>query len=254
MINRYKILKIWTDNVTEQQALEKVEMFMTRKNGFSTILSSNPEMNYTAPSDPNLYNIFKNADLLLPDGIGIVIAARLFYNIKIKRLPGCEFMQNICQLAQSKGYKIYILGSKEEVIIGAVEKLNKIMPRLNISNGYLPERLMEQKVIEINETGAQILFLALGSPKQEKWIANYGKNLTNVKICQVIGGTLDVINGNVKRAPAFFCRFGLEWLYRLISEPERITRQWVLPLFATQILSKKIYFLFRRSTPDVISR
>jgi N-acetylglucosaminyldiphosphoundecaprenol N-acetyl-beta-D-mannosaminyltransferase len=257
MINRYKILKIWTDCLTEQQALDKVEKFMSRKRGLSTILSSNPEMNFIAPSDQKLYSIFKKADLLLPDGIGVVIAARIIYNINITRLPGCEFMEAICSLAQIRGYKVYILGSKKEVIHGAVMKLKEKMPRLNIvgySHGYLPDNLMAQKVEEINESGAQILFLALGSPKQEQWIANYGEHLTSVRICQVVGGSLDVINGNVKRAPAFFCRHGIEWLYRLATEPKRITRQWVLPLFAAQIISAKIWFLFKRCAPDVISR
>ncbi|MEJ2621363.1 MAG: WecB/TagA/CpsF family glycosyltransferase [Candidatus Thiodiazotropha sp.] len=257
MINRYKILNIWTDCLTQQQALEKVETFITRKHGLSTILSSNPEMNFTAPSDPKLYRIFKKADLLLPDGIGVVIAARIIYNINISRLPGCDIMQAICILAQVRGYKVYILGSKEEVLHGAVKKLKEKMPRLNIvgnSNGYLPENSMAQKAKEINESGAQILFLALGSPKQEQWIANYGEHLTNVRICQVVGGCLDVINGNVKRAPAFFRRHGVEWLYRLITDPKRITRQWVLPLFAAQIVSTKIWFIFKRCTPDVISR
>jgi N-acetylglucosaminyldiphosphoundecaprenol N-acetyl-beta-D-mannosaminyltransferase len=78
--------------------------------------------------------------------------------------------------------------------------------------------------------------LALGSPRQEKWIASYKKKLTSVRICQGIGGTLDVLAGKVKRAPELYCKLGLEWLYRLLSEPKRINRQKVLPVFVLQIL------------------
>jgi N-acetylglucosaminyldiphosphoundecaprenol N-acetyl-beta-D-mannosaminyltransferase len=99
-------------------------------------------------------------------------------------------------------------------------------------DGYLPEERMGELVERINASGARFLFLALGSPRQEKWVAKHGGMLTTVSVCQGIGGTLDVIAGTVQRAPQAWCKLGLEWLYRLLAEPKRIVRQKALPVFA----------------------
>jgi len=103
---------------------------------------------------------------------------------------------------------------------------------------------MPELIKLINGSHAEILFLALGSPKQEKWFATYKDMLKHVRVCQGFGGTLDVIAGNVKRAPVIWQKLGLEWLYRLISEPKRIKRQWVLPLFAAMaVYSRAMRFM-----------
>ena len=100
------------------------------------------------------------------------------------------------------------------------------------ANGYVKDEEMPGLIEKINESGAAVLFVALGSPKQEKWFAKYKDKLPHVRVVQGIGGTLDTIGGTVKRAPEFWCRHNLEWLYRLLSEPKRIARQRVLPVFA----------------------
>jgi N-acetylglucosaminyldiphosphoundecaprenol N-acetyl-beta-D-mannosaminyltransferase len=164
-------------------------------------------------------------------------------------------MQNICAHAQNQGYKIFIYGATEEVNKGAVKKLQDRFPSIDIvghCHGYWPENKMDQLLQQINDSGAQILFLALGSPRQEQWIAHYRDQLNTVRVCQGIGGTLDVINGNVKRAPDLYCRLGLEWLYRLIAEPKRIIRQRVLPLFIVQVLGEKIKYIFNGKVPGKI--
>jgi len=97
---------------------------------------------------------------------------------------------------------------------------------------------------QINASGAQVLFLALGSPRQENWFATYASQLQTVRVCQGIGGTLDTIAGTVKRAPEFWCNMNLEWFYRLISEPKRIARQKVLPIFAYQVIRQKYGMVF----------
>jgi N-acetylglucosaminyldiphosphoundecaprenol N-acetyl-beta-D-mannosaminyltransferase len=243
MTQRYSILKIWTDCVSVHEALEKVDTFIQKGDRLHTIFSANPEKNYSVPDDPTLYQAFKEADLLLPDGIGIVLAAKILYGIQIERIPGCEFMQHICKLSLKNDYKIFIYGAHEKVNNGAVKKLRETLPGINIvgnCHGFLPEDKMDNLVRQIVDSGAQILFLALGSPKQEQWITQYRDQLSSVKVCQGIGGTLDVINGNVKRAPNIFCRLGLEWLYRLIADPKRIKRQRILPLFAAQVVLEKV--------------
>lgn len=243
---RYPILNIWTDAVTKVQALAKVDEFIKNGERPHTVFATNPEKNFSVPQDTFLYDCFKKADLLLPDGIGMVMAAKLLYGVEISRVPGCEFMQEVCALAAEKSYKVFLYGAKEEVNEAAVRVLEKGLPGLQVvgrCNGYWPEEKMEDLVDRINASQAQILFLALGSPKQEKWFARYSMNLEHVRVCQGIGGTLDVITGRVKRAPVIFCKFGLEWFYRLVTEPKRFKRQRVLPLFAWQILIAKIKML-----------
>ncbi len=237
---RLKILNIWVDAVTRDQALCLVRDFVEKGDRPHVVFASNPEKNFSVPRDPELYNTFREADLLLPDGVGMVKAARIIHGVRIERIPGVEFMEDICRLCASNGYKIFIYGAKEEVNREAVKILETRYPGINIAgraNGYLREEEMPDLVRRINQCGAQVLFLALGSPKQEQWFVRYRNNLESVRVCQGIGGSLDAITGRVKRAPEFWCNIGLEWLYRLVSEPRRIRRQKVLPLFAIQVLT-----------------
>jgi N-acetylglucosaminyldiphosphoundecaprenol N-acetyl-beta-D-mannosaminyltransferase len=167
---------------------------------------------------------------------------RWLHGLKAARVPGSELMPCLCELAARKGYGVFIYGSREEVSREAAKKLVQRYPGLRISgraDGYLKEEEMPALVQQINTSGAEILFVALGSPKQEQWINKWLPQL-NVKICQGIGGTLDTIVGTVKRAPAVFCRFGLEWFYRLITDPKRISRQIVLPVFAWMVIKEKL--------------
>jgi N-acetylglucosaminyldiphosphoundecaprenol N-acetyl-beta-D-mannosaminyltransferase len=235
MSTRLPILNIWTDTLTMDTALERVAEFLHRGDRVHTVFASNPEKNFSVPKDPSLYSLFRDADLLLPDGIGMVLAARLLYGAKLERVPGCEFMERCCAFAARNGYPIFLYGAKEEVNAKAAEELTRKYPGLIIAgrqNGYLPEKHMAGLLERINVSGARFLFLALGSPRQEKWVAKYGRSLTTVSVCQGIGGTLDVIAGTVQRAPQVWCNLGLEWLYRLLAEPKRIARQKALPVFA----------------------
>lgn len=249
MRHRLNILDIWVDPVTVDQAIKRVSGFL-EKDKPHAIFAVNPEKNFSVPKDPELYHIFKNADLLIPDGIGVVLAARFLYSLKFQRIPGVEFMEHICRLAVLKNKSVFIYGAREEVNRIAVEKLQSSYPGLVIagrSNGYVKNELMHELIQQINDSGAEILFLALGSPRQEKWFATYAPKLANVKVCQGIGGTLDTIAGNVKRAPLLWQNFSAEWLYRLISEPKRISRQRVLPIFAYLVFISKLKSILRQS-------
>ena len=161
-------------------------------------------------------------------------------------------MQEICRLAGTRGYRVFIYGAQEEVSRGAAEILELRYPGLNIvgrANGFVPQERMPELIGEINASGAQILFLALGSPRQEQWYVAHQSELTSVRVCQGIGGSLDTITGRVKRAPSRFCRLNLEWLYRLIKEPSRLKRQRVLPLFACQVVGVKLAQMLGAARP-----
>ncbi|MEE9436687.1 MAG: WecB/TagA/CpsF family glycosyltransferase [Candidatus Adiutricales bacterium] len=251
MIERYPILNIWVDSVDIEQVLASVVEFIEQGDRPHTIFASNPEKNFSVPKDDNRYEVFKNADLLLPDGIGMVYAARLLHGIRLKRVTGVKVMEEICRLAGKRKYRIFIYGAKEEVNAASVDILSEQFPGINIvgrANGYLPQEDMSNLIQWINESGAQILFLALGSPKQEQWFAAHKIELTSIRVCQGIGGTLDTIGGNVRLAPEAWRNRNLEWLYRLLKEPKRIKRQKVLPVFGIMILYAKLKMLldFRR--------
>jgi N-acetylglucosaminyldiphosphoundecaprenol N-acetyl-beta-D-mannosaminyltransferase len=243
MAKRLDILNIWVDAISRREAGKRVREILDNGRRPHLVFASNPEKNYSVPADPLLYDIYRRADILLPDGIGMVMAARLLYGIQLERVPGSEFIFDICEIARTKGCGVYFYGAKEWVSQSACRKLEACYPGLKIvgrSNGYVPSEEMPQLIDAINASGAQVLFVALGSPRQEQWMAAHGDQLTSVKICQGIGGTLDTIVGNVKRAPQLWCRWHLEWFYRLLKEPKRIRRQKVLPLFALAVLQARI--------------
>ena len=223
-------------------AQEKACHFLKYGNRVYSIFASNPEKNFSLPKDPQLLETFKNADLLLPDGVGIVWAARILYGAKLDRVTGAEFFFDICDLAAKEKCGIFIYGAKEETNEKATNILRKQFKDLKIagrSNGYVSQSDMPNLLDFINKSKAKILFLALGSPKQEKWFETYNCQLKHVRLCQCIGGSLDTIAGNVKRAPEFWQSFSLEWLYRLMMQPRRIRRQKILPLFVLAVLKDR---------------
>jgi len=242
-LKRYPILNIGVDSVDMDQALAQIQGFIEKDDRAYTVFAANPEKNFSVTSNLVLHKSYQEADLLIPDGIGIVLAARTLHGTQLKRVPGCELMEKICSMAVEKGVGIFIYGAREEVNQRAVRVLRQRYPGIDIVdhvNGYWPDEKMDELINRINISRAQILFLALGSPKQEEWLAENKKKLSHVRVCQGIGGTLDVLSGNVKRAPAVFCNAGLEWFYRLMVEPKRIKRQIVLPLFVIKVLLAKI--------------
>jgi len=241
-IERVRILDIPVDAITMSGAIEYIDSLVQGTNTGNYVLAVNPEKVNVLKKDPFLRGMFAKAALLLPDGIGIVLAIRLLFSTAIERVPGADLMQMLCRIAPKKGYRIFIYGAKEEVNRSAAEKLTAINPGIRIvgrSNGYIKEENMQELIASINESNADILFVALGSPRQEQWIARYLPELS-VKVCQGIGGTLDTIAGTVKRAPLLFQKSGLEWFYRLITEPKRIRRQMVLPVFAFDVIKEKL--------------
>ena len=243
MKKRLNILNIWVDPVDKTEALDRVKSFLENDKRPHSVFAANPEKNFSVPRNPLLYEAYREADLLLPDGIGIVAAARILYGARLTRVPGSEFIADICNLAIREEFGVFLYGASEKVNKASVEKLKNRYPSLQIvgrSNGYVKEEEMDGLIEKINASKAEILFLALGSPKQEIWFATYKDHLKHVRVCQCIGGTLDTIAGNVKRAPEFWQRLSLEWFYTLISDPKRIRRQKVLPFFAAMVLLAKL--------------
>ncbi|OPY13631.1 MAG: putative N-acetylmannosaminyltransferase [Syntrophus sp. PtaB.Bin138] len=243
MKQRLNILDIWVDPVNREEAIRRAETFLKEGRRPHAVFASNPEKNFSVPADPDLYRVFREADLLLPDGIGMVLAARFLHHARIERVPGSEFIFDLCRLAVREGCGVFFYGAEEDVSRRSAEVLAERFSGLKVAgraNGFFKESEMPGLIRNINESGAKILFVALGSPKQEKWYARHRDALTHVRIVQGIGGTLDTIAGKVKRAPEAWCRYNLEWLYRLIHDPRRIGRQKVLPLFVALVMREKL--------------
>ena len=239
---------MWVDPVDRKEAIQRVKHFLTKGSRPHVIIAANPEKNFSILKDSVLYYTFKNANLLLPDGIGVVLAVRILYGANLERVPGSEFIFEICDIAEKERYKVFIYGAKEDVNRKTVEELKNRYPQLKIvgrANGYVKESEMPDLINRINASKAKILFLALGSPKQERWYATYKNRLHHVRVVQCVGGTLDTIAGTVKRAPKIWCKLQLEWLYRLIKEPKRIKRQKVLPIFAGMVFITKLKMIMR---------
>lgn len=233
------VLGCYIDVVDKNGSIDKVSEFIA-KGTPSQIITLNAEIVYMAQNNPALKNVINEADLVTPDGIGIVWAARrLGWPIK-ERVTGIDMVYQICNEAQNHDWKVFLLGAAPQIAEQAAQKLLTIYPKLKIvgvRDGYFKDAEIESVCSQIKEAKPHILLVALGAPKQEFFIKRY-KDELQVPVSIGIGGSLDVISGVKKRAPDIMIKLNLEWLYRLISEPSRIRRQMVLPKFVYTVLTK----------------
>jgi len=195
------------------------------------IVTINPEMIEAAKKNPDFADVLKYAELVVPDGVGIKLALK-FKGINQEQIRGVDFAKSLIELADKYGYKVALLGAKEEVNKKLVEKLKCDYPNLDIvysHNGYFTS---DDKIIEdIKKSGANLVLSALGAPKQEFFNAKL-KNVLQGVASIGLGGTFDVLSGSVKPAPSIYRKLGLEWLYRTLKQPERFKRIFpTLPLF-----------------------
>lgn len=243
-----KILGLRVDKVTMDSALSEIETFLN-SDGTKVIYTPNTEIVMAAKEDKELMRILNDGDLIIPDGIGLIYASKIKKNPLPQRVTGFDVSMKMLELANEKGYSLFLLGGKEGVAKEAGENIVKKYPNIRIAgynNGYFkgshtgfPGHEEEMQVVEkISKVKPDILFVGFGAPKQEMWINRYKERL-NCKVIIGNGGTMDIISGKAKRAPAIWQKLGLEWFYRLIKEPSRIKRQMVLPKFMLTVLFSK---------------
>ena len=181
--------------------------------------------------DKELYNSIVNADIINADGMPIVWASRLLGKPLPERVAGIDLMQELIKLAYNRKYKIFFFGAREEVVKKVVKKYSKeYSPEIiaGYRNGYYSEEEEPLIAKQIAESGANILFVGISSPKKEKFLYKYKHILKNVNFIMGVGGSFDVIAGKIKRAPKWMQKCGLEWVYRLVQEPRRMWRRYLI--------------------------
>ena len=227
------ILSVRIDNVSYADAIARVEIFL-REPGVHQIATVNPEFVVIAQSNPEFRRVLNSTALNVPDGVGLMWAARRAGTPFHERVAGQDLMDRICALAAERGENIFLLGAREGIAEKAARFLTSQHPQLQIVGCYAgsPAIEEEQGIVErINASGAQIVFVAYGPPKQELWIARNASRLKNVIVAMGVGGTFDTLAGIVPRAPKWMRDAGFEWTYRLLREPRRIKRQMAIPYF-----------------------
>jgi N-acetylglucosaminyldiphosphoundecaprenol N-acetyl-beta-D-mannosaminyltransferase len=240
---RTRILNVPVDMVDEQEAME-IFLGLMKTEGCSMIVTPNSEIIISASKNPELRRIIEQADLIIPDGIGLVYASRIMGVPLAERVTGIDFLDAILGYLEETGQSIFFLGSKPGDSINpgiaelAVEKMKEKYKDLKVAgthHGYFKEADEKDIIKAVNDSGADFLCVALGSPKQERFVNRYRNDL-KAKASIGVGGSLDVWAGTLKRAPEFYRNHGLEWLYRLIQEPSRYRRMAALPLFMIKVV------------------
>lgn len=240
MSKRIRILGVPVDMVTSGEALEKFKGFLGEE-GCDLIVTPNSEIVISAGKNEDLRHAIEQAKLVIPDGIGIVYASRILKQPLKERVTGIDFLGKALAYMSETGKSVFLFGSKPGVAEKAAERMKAAYPGLVIAgtrNGYFKPEEEEEILEEINGAAPDLLCVALGSPKQELFVLKYQDRL-NAKASIGVGGSLDVWSGEVKRAPAFYQKHGLEWLYRLIQEPSRYKRMAALPVFMMKVMFSK---------------
>lgn len=238
-MEKTNILGVNVDKVTYDEAVGRI-MKMLNEPGNHTVFTPNSEIILMAYKDENFCGILNSADLLTADGIGVVYASKILGNSVPERVAGFDVSCGVIdQIAQS-GHRLYLFGGKPGVAEKASENLKSEYPLINIvgmHDGYFAPEENDAIIDDINQSGADLVFVCLGAPKQENWIFENRSKL-NCHVMMGVGGTLDVLAGTAERAPEIWCDLGFEWLYRLIKQPSRIVRMMALPKFAFTVLFK----------------
>ncbi|MDQ6767143.1 MAG: WecB/TagA/CpsF family glycosyltransferase [Candidatus Eremiobacteraeota bacterium] len=243
-MERYRPLQILgsrVDSVSMDDAQQRI-LELLAQHRFAQVITFGSEMAMLARRDPVYRDVVNAADLVVPDTIGVVYAARLLGQPVRERVAGIELLERVCASCARHQVGVFLLGGAPGVAEQAGAALQRRFAGLLISgtnHGYFPEADDASVIGRIQASGARLILVGLGFPKQELWVRKHAAALGPV-VCIGIGGSLDVISGRLQRAPQAMRRLGLEWLYRLCKEPKRLGRQLVLPQFAVLVAGQAL--------------
>lgn len=235
------ILGVRVDAVTAAEALDIIEQIV-REGRPQQVVTVNPEFVMAAQANQAFRRVLNAAALALPDGIGLVWAARILGQRLPERVAGSDLVPRLAERAARRGWKLFLLGAAPGVAEQAAARLVARCPGLTVAGTYAgsPAAAEEEDIVaRVRAVRPGVLFVAYGAPAQELWIARNLERL-GVPLCMGVGGALDFIAGVRRRAPRWVQRLGLEWLYRLLQEPWRWRRQLALPRFAFAILMERL--------------
>lgn len=231
--NRIGFLNTFVDNLTAKEAKEVVDGLI-KSGGYHYVVTPNSDIVVKMQDDSELKSICDNADLILTDGQIVVKLSRWLGNPIKERVCMTDFVWDVCDLANKKGYKVFLFGGKEDVLEKATQTIKNKYPKLNIVDSYSPPFGFEKNAEQlervnkrIERSSADILIVFLGCPKQEKFIYQ-NKDKYKVPISFTMGGCVDFLAGGVRRAPMWMQKAGLEWFYRFMQEPRRMFRRYFI--------------------------
>ena len=239
----YSVLGVRIDALNMSAALQQMDRWIHQRNGCHTVVVANAHGVTEARQDTEFRRLINNADLVVPDGMSLVWLGRLRSPRNISRVSGPDLMEMFCQQAATKGYRHFFLGGAPGVPEEVVDRLRQRMPQLQVVGAYSPpfralrseedDRLLEQ----IRQAAPDVLWVGLGCPKQERWLADHRSRL-NVPVAIGVGAAFDFLAGRVRRAPGWMQRNGLEWLFRLSVEPRRLWRRYLfgIPRFVFYLI------------------
>ncbi len=243
-----KIFGVRIHNTTLMEVTNLLREYL-KGDKLSVIYTPNTEIVMAAKDDQRLKELLNRADLVIPDGIGLIYGSKIKKKPLKERVTGFDTSMKLLNIANENSYSIFLLGGKDGVSKIAAENIKKDYPNIQIAgyqHGYfkgshlgLVDTEEEKEILNtINKLNPDIIFVGLGFPMQEKWI-DANKDILNSRVIIGNGGVMDILAGNSKRAPEIYQKFGLEWFYRLMQNPSRIKRQLVIPKFMLQVLFGK---------------
>ena len=237
---RIHFLGVGVHKVTQDEALEGIECAIEARVPCQVITADASGV-VMAQKDAELKELYNNADLVTPDSAGILWAAKRYGTPLNGRVSGVDLVYHLCRLSHEKSYKLFFFGAAPGVTDQAASNFRDKFPNIQVvgtRNGYFKPEEEPEIIVQIKETKPDVLFVALGIPKQEKWIAKY-KNELNVPVLMGVGGSFDVFAGLVKRAPLWMQKINCEWLWRLIQNPRKIGKVLTLPRFVLMVLTRR---------------
>lgn len=205
------------------------------------VVTINPIMIMEGLRNPEFRRVLQGAELNVPDGAGVVWAARYTGKSVAERVAGIDLMHELLARSERKGYRVFLLGADQATIVEAVDKLRTRYPGIQLAgyrNGYFGSEQDSEVIEQIRQTKPDLLFVGRSLLTQEPWIAQYKEQL-EVPVMMGVGGSFDVIAGKLKRAPMIFQKLQLEWFYRLLQEPKRLGRMLALPRFVWKVMMNR---------------
>jgi len=249
LADRSYLLGFYIDRMSLDQCVRYLDDIIQKRQKLHIVLVNAAKI-VKARRDPQLARIIRNAHFVGADGVPIVWASRILRQPLPGRINGTDLMDRLIKLAAEKGHRVYFLGARKEVIAKAVEMLTRTHPGLKVAgfrHGYFRSVAEEKAVVaDISASDTDILLVGMGTPMKEEWVRQNFKDL-DVSVIHGVGGSFDILGGLTKRAPVWMQKTGLEWFYRLLQEPKRMWKRYLVTntIYVGLVMKEFLFMIFR---------